>query len=208
MIVVIKMPGRRAARSKSLHSRPIRKKNIRPSVIVVIKNRRPIPSSLNNEILMRLAAVHINRRQPRPPRNIFKLSATGFQSRRNLRLRSLRLRTTKRANRHPSQTTPKNSKQGGPSHALITTPHAILPVHRPQLYNISGPQIFRNAPPPAAALRSQLRILQASLRVPRRSSLTVTRSQLPANSPHSILYHLTTPPFEHTVANTLQAACS
>ena len=78
VVVVIEMSGRFLTFWKTFHGRPVRKKNIRPAVVVVVEYNTAVPGCFNDEFFVRVATVKVLHGNACALGNVFEMHNAGF----------------------------------------------------------------------------------------------------------------------------------
>ena len=92
VIIVVEMRGRRLIWREPGDGRAVGQKNVRPAVVVVIENHGAVAGRLDDEFLVRVSAVDVERRHARARRDVLEIDRIGLHRLRGL-LRRSRLRT-------------------------------------------------------------------------------------------------------------------
>ena len=82
VVVVIQVAGRSFVFRESFYRRTVGQKNVGPAVVIVIENDGPVAGGFNDEFLVSVAAVYVERAQSRLRGNVFEVDFARLDSRR------------------------------------------------------------------------------------------------------------------------------
>src|SRR5271170_8186199 len=81
------MPGWLLALRKTFHRRTVRKKNVRPAIVVVVEYNTAVPGGFDYEFLLGIAAVEVLHGNSSTLRNVFEMDSARLHSACSSRLR-------------------------------------------------------------------------------------------------------------------------